>query len=62
LDVALAEDDCPIHSGHASENLALLRKMSLNLLSREQTTKMGVGNKRLKAAWDNDYLALVLGI
>jgi predicted transposase YbfD/YdcC len=62
LDVGFSEDDCPIHSGHASENLALLRKMSLNLLAQEKIAKIGVANKRLKAAWDNNYLAKVLGI
>jgi hypothetical protein len=62
LDVGFREDDCPIHSDHAPENLAQLRKMSLNLLSQEKTAKIGVANKRLKAAWDNNYLAKVLGI
>ncbi|PSB08435.1 ISAs1 family transposase [Pleurocapsa sp. CCALA 161] len=62
LDVALAEDDCPIYSDYAPENLARLRKISLNLLSQEKTAKIGVANKRLKAAWDNNYLAKVLGI
>ena len=62
LDVGLREDDCPIHSLDAPENLAQLRKMSLNLLSQEKTAKIGVANKRLKAAWDNNYLAKVLGI
>ncbi len=62
LDVAFKEDDCPVHSDHAPENLSQLRKMSLNLLSREKTAKVGVANKRLKAAWDNKYLAKVLGL
>ncbi len=62
LDVGFAEDDCPIHSDNAPENLARLRKMSLNLLSCEKTAKIGMANKRLKAAWDNNYLAKVLGI
>jgi predicted transposase YbfD/YdcC len=62
LDVGFREDDCPIYSDHAPENLAQLRKMSLNLLSQEKTLKIGVANKRLKAAWDNNYLAKVLGI
>ena len=62
LDVGFKEDDCPIHSENAPENLAQLRKMSLNLLSQEKTAKIGVANKRLKAAWDNQYLAKVLGI
>lgn len=62
LDVGLREDDCPVHSDHAPENLAGLRKMSLNLLRSEKTAKIGVANKRLKAAWDDNYLAKVLGI
>lgn len=62
LDVAFSEDDCPVHSQNAPENLAQLRKMSLNLLSGEKTAKIGVANKRLKAAWDNNYLAKILGI
>ena len=62
LDMAFKEDDCPIHSDHAPENLSQLRKMALNLLSREKTAKVGVANKRLKAAWDNQYLAKVLGL
>jgi len=62
LDVAFKEDDCPVHSDHAPENLSQLRKMALNLLSMEKTAKVGVANKRLKAAWDNQYLAKVLGL
>ena len=62
LDVAFKEDDCPVYSDHAPENLAQLRKMSLNLLSQEKSLKIGVANKRLKAAWDNNYLAKVLGL
>lgn len=62
LDVAFREDDCPVHCDHAPENLSQLRKMSLNLLSQEKTLKVGVANKRLKAAWDNNYLAKVLRI
>jgi predicted transposase YbfD/YdcC len=62
LDVAFNEDDCPVHKDNAPENLARLRQISLNLLSQEKTAKIGVKNKRLKAAWDNKYLAKVLGI
>ncbi|MEL4898034.1 ISAs1 family transposase, partial [Crocosphaera sp. Alani8] len=62
LDVSFSEDDCPVYKDNAPENLARLRQISLNLLSQEKTTKIGVKNKRLKAAWDNKYLAKVLGI
>ncbi|ACB54554.1 putative transposase, IS4 [Crocosphaera subtropica ATCC 51142] len=62
LNVAFNEDDCPVHKDNAPENLVRLRQISLNLLSQEKTAKIGVKNKRLKAAWDNKYLAKVLGI
>ena len=62
LDVSFGEDDCPVHKDNAPENLARLRQIALNLLSIEKTAKIGVANKRLKAAWDDDYLAKVLGI
>ena len=62
LDVSFSEDDCPVYKDNAPENLARVRQISLNLLSQEKTAKIGVKNKRLKAAWDNNYLAKVLGI
>ncbi|NLJ29082.1 MAG: ISAs1 family transposase, partial [Deltaproteobacteria bacterium] len=36
------------------------RHIALNLLREEKTAKVGVKNKRLKAGWDNRYLAKVL--
>lgn len=60
LDVAFREDDCRVRAGHAPENLAVLRHLALNLLRREATAKVGVKARRLKAAWDTDYLLKVL--
>ena len=62
LDVVFNEDDCPVHKDNVPENLARLRQISLNLLSMEKTAKIGVANKRLKAAWDDDYLAKILRV
>jgi len=60
LDMAFREDDSRIREGHADENMAVVRHIALNLINQEKTTKRGVKGKRLKAAWDNKYLAKVL--
>jgi len=62
LDVAFREDHSRVRSGHAPENLAVLRHIALNLLRQDTSTKLGIQNKRLKAGWDDTYLAnLVFG-
>jgi predicted transposase YbfD/YdcC len=62
LDVAFREDDCRVRTGHASENLAVLRHIALNLLRQDTTAHIGIQNKRLTAGWDETYLAkLVFG-
>jgi predicted transposase YbfD/YdcC len=60
LDVAFREDDCRVRKGHAPENLALLRHIAVNAIKQERTAKLGVKNKRLKAGWDDSYLAKIL--
>jgi len=60
LDVAFNEDDSRIRKDHAPENFALIRQVALNLLRQETSAQGGVKAKRLKAGWDNDFLAQVL--
>jgi predicted transposase YbfD/YdcC len=60
LDVSFREDHCQIRLGHASENLALIRRIALNLLKQEQTHKNGISCRRKTAGWDHKYLLKVL--
>jgi predicted transposase YbfD/YdcC len=60
LDVTFREDESRIRTGNAAQNMAVLRHMALNLLKQEQSTKRSIRAKRLKAGWDEDYLAKVL--
>jgi predicted transposase YbfD/YdcC len=62
LDMAFDEDHSRTRMGNADQNLALLRKIALNLLKHEKTTKVGIKVKRKKAGWDPDYLLKVLAV
>ena len=60
LDVAFREDDSRVRNPAARENLAVLRHIALSRLKQDQHTKLGIQNKRLRAAWDERYLAELL--
>ena len=59
LDVAFREDDSRVREPAARENLAVLRHIALTRLKKDNT-KLGIKNKRLKAGWDERYLAKLL--
>ena len=60
LDVTFQEDQSRLREGHAATNFSLLRRTALSLLKNDNSQKLGVKNKRLNAAWDDDYLQQVL--
>jgi len=60
LDVAFREDECRVRAGHAAENLSIIRRLTMNLLKQEKSAKVGIRAKRLKAAWDGEYLSKAL--
>jgi len=61
LDMAFDEDRCRIRRRNAPDNFALLRKIAVNLLKLEKTSKRGIEGKRKRAGWDPNYLLTVLG-
>lgn len=60
LDVSFREDHNQTHVGHSAKNLAVVRRIALNLLKQERTNKRGVSCRRKVAGWDNKYLLKVL--
>ena len=62
LDVVFREDDDRNRTGHAQHNLAVCRKVALNLLKTEKTARGSIKGRRKKAAWDDRYMLKVLGI
>ncbi len=60
LDVAFHEDASRVRKGYSAENFSRLRRMALNLLKKDNTVKVGIKGKRLRAGWDEKYLLKVL--
>lgn len=62
LDVAFQEDLSRVRVGYAAENFSTVRRIALNLLKQEKTSRKGIETKRLRAGWDHDYLLKLLKI
>lgn len=60
LDIAFREDESRIRVGNAQENMALLRKLTLNLLKNDKSKKASIKAKRLSAGWNNEYMTRLL--
>ena len=60
LDMTFGEDACRIRTGNAPENMALLKRWSINLLNQETTFKRSTRQKARRASMDEDYLLKVL--
>jgi predicted transposase YbfD/YdcC len=54
LDVSFREDQCRIRDLQAAENVAMVRRMALQLLKRQPGETGGLPIRRLRAGWDND--------
>jgi predicted transposase YbfD/YdcC len=61
LDVAFGEDQCRVRIDNVAQNFAVLRRISMNLLRQDRTSKVGLKTRRLKACANDNYLARILG-
>jgi predicted transposase YbfD/YdcC len=59
LDMTFREDEQRKRAKHAAANFAIVRKIALNLLKKD-TGKESLRSKRLKAAWNKDFLIELL--
>lgn len=62
LDIAFREDDSRVRTGHGQENLAMLRRLALNLIKQDPQRRIGVKASRKRAGWDLDYHKRLLGL
>ena len=61
LDVVFREDEQRKRANHAAANFAIVRKIVLNLLKKDEG-KESLRTKRLKAAWNKEFLIKLIGI
>ncbi len=54
------EDESRARKDNAAENLNVIRHMTMNMLKKVSSLKAGIAGKRLKCAWDENYLKKVL--
>jgi predicted transposase YbfD/YdcC len=59
LDVTMNEDQARTRKDHAPQNIALLRRLALNLAKLEGS-KGSLKGKRMRAAWDDGFLTRLL--
>ena len=60
LDMSFREDESRIRKGNAAENFSIIRRLALNLIKQEKSTKKSVKSKRLLAGWDDNYFLKIL--
>jgi predicted transposase YbfD/YdcC len=60
LDVTFREDDSRVRHRAAARNLALLRKIALNLVAADRSSQTSLRGRRKKAAWNDDYMLRII--
>ena len=60
LDVTFGEDASRVRERNAARNLALLRRIALNLARADSTLKASLKGKRKYAGWDDSFMATLM--
>jgi predicted transposase YbfD/YdcC len=60
LDVVFGEDDNRSRLDHAAENLALIRRMVMNIIRQDDRKDTSLKQKRNQLAWDFDYFLQII--
>ena len=60
LDVTFREDASRVRERNAARNLALLRRIALNLARADSTPKASLKGKRKYAGWDDSFMAMLM--
>src|SRR5512143_2071314 len=55
LDVQFGEDACRTRNDHSAENLAMIRRMALNVLRHNGPARDSIRRRKLRAALNDDY-------
>ena len=59
-DVTFREDDSRVRDRIAARNLAILRKIAVNLISRNRKARISMRARRKQAAWNDNYMLSLL--
>ncbi len=56
LDVTFREDDSRVCDRRAARNPTVLRRIAINLVGRDRSSKAGMQAKRKRAAWNDSHM------
>ena len=60
LDVIFREDFNRLRSGNGAENMNIIRKIALNKMKSDKSSKDSLKGKRKRCGWDDNYAAKIL--
>lgn len=62
LDVVFKEDQSRIRDRNSAQNFTALRRLAINMVKRETSTKRSIRQRRIMAGWNTDYLEKILSV